>query len=250
MTPDDSNPKHVHPRTRDISIDALFDDLFGLNWRALKTLCTSFTQPVNLSCAAWHAHWEDRYTPSFRLWFTLVAILFFFQFFWASEDSALIALYAAQMEGRGLELPEGITVVDASRYYARINFSILPFASAFCLFGLGYLFRAWGQAVPVVVRIRYIFAVVIPSTALSLPIFWLLGFASHAQATPFLILSWILPIPVDSWVAYRSVYSGFTGFGRWWRSLAVGLAIFLAMVVSALLSGYLAGLWIDWQHAG
>ena len=128
---DDSEKTEKRPHVNNVSVDALIDDLFGLNWKAIKTLGVAFTCPAKLAKAAWSETWEDRYTPSFRLWFTLIAILFFFQFFWAGDDSALISLYATQVETSGVELPDGVTTLDAGKYFARINFAILPFASAF-----------------------------------------------------------------------------------------------------------------------
>ncbi len=241
---------NLHPQSRDVSIDALVDDLFGLNWRAIKTLGVSVVSPAKLARAAWSDDWENRYTPSFRLWFTLIAVLFFFQFFWAGDNSALIKFYAEQLESSGVELPEGVTTLDASRYFARINFAILPFASAFCLFALGMLYRAWGFDVPLVVRVRYVFAVVIPSTALSLPMFWVLGAASQTQFGLFITFSWFLPLPVDAYIAYRGVFAQFKGAGRLWRSLVLAVALFFAVMASAIISTYLAGGWINFQQGG
>ncbi|MFK8031099.1 MAG: hypothetical protein AB8G18_12760 [Gammaproteobacteria bacterium] len=236
------------PRQHDVSIDALADDLFGLNWRAIKTLGVAFAHPGRYSEAAWSSSWQDQFTPSFRLWFTLVAVLFFFQFFWADADGALIAMYTAQMESSAVSLPDGVSARDASQYFARVNFTILPFASAFGLFILGAVYRAWGTAVPLVVRIRYVFAVTVPSTALSLPVFWMLGYVPHTHATYFLFFSWLFPIPVNALIAYCGTFSQLAGGSRIWRSIALALMLFVAMASSGLISSVLAGVWITLMH--
>ncbi|MEM7083127.1 MAG: hypothetical protein AAF465_10365 [Pseudomonadota bacterium] len=235
------------PRPRSVSYDALVDDLVGLNWRALKTLWWSVTQPKAYSRAAWHDDWQNRYTPSFRVWFTLVAILFFFQFFWAADDSALIALFASQIERSGALLSEGVTSLDASRFFARVNFSILPIVSALCLFLLGCLWRAWGEPVPIVVRIRYVFAVVIPSTALTLPFFWFLGNAQAESALFYVIVSWLIPPPIDAMMAGRGPLASLRGLARWWRAVALSGGILAAMYASALISMFLSVQYIHWR---
>ncbi|PHR92137.1 MAG: hypothetical protein COA69_09010 [Robiginitomaculum sp.] len=68
-----------------IGFDDFLEDLFGLNIRGLKTLWTSFANPKAYFQACSSPNWHDKFTPSFRLWFTLSALTVFLQFFWGGN---------------------------------------------------------------------------------------------------------------------------------------------------------------------
>lgn len=64
----DNNSNSKQKQSADgLGVDDLVEDIFGLNWRGLKTIWTLFTRPALYFEAAKTPKWQDRYTPSFRV---------------------------------------------------------------------------------------------------------------------------------------------------------------------------------------
>lgn len=147
--------------TRASGWDALLDDLFGLNVRALATLWVSFTQPSKLFTAARDPDWLDKYTPSIRLVFSLIAVIVFLKFIWTNDSSGLFAYTRQTFETMDVTIPGGDVNALTEEYLA-----ILLVTYPFTYFGIHALFalflKIWGKGTPLPVRIRLYFAAVIP----------------------------------------------------------------------------------------
>ena len=81
-----------------IGFDNLLEDIFGLNIRALKTIGVLFKSPGKYFKAAKTPDWTDRYTPSFRVWFGLMAMLVALKFLYTTEANIMIDAYAGILE--------------------------------------------------------------------------------------------------------------------------------------------------------
>ena len=168
-------------KTNLVGFDDFLEDLFGLNIKGLKTLLTCFKSPQDYYRAAWSPDWQGKFTPSFRLWFTIIAITFFFQFFWASPDSIYVedmAQFAEEILARrkasGTVIPEGLTAKMYALREVKWSLGLTPLFSALFLILLAIPYRVWGNTTPFIVRQRNIFITIIPSTAIAL-IFILVG---------------------------------------------------------------------------
>jgi len=87
------NHSQNQPKLNKIGFDNLLEDIFGLNIRALKTIGVMFRKPVDYFKAARTPEWEDKYTPSFRVWFGIMAILVALNFIYNNDKSAMTAAY-------------------------------------------------------------------------------------------------------------------------------------------------------------
>lgn len=155
-------------RQHAIRFDNFLEDISGLNIKGLRSIGTTFTNPLDYFTAAKDADWFERYTPSTRLWFSLTAVIFFFKFLWADDDASTIQTIATQMPDNGVQLPVGATFQTAASGYAFWWFAYQPFAALVALFVLGAIWPFWGRKTPVALQARYIYAVVIPSAAFTI----------------------------------------------------------------------------------
>lgn len=147
--------------TRPSGWDALLDDLFGLNVRALRTIGVSVTAPARLFQAARDQDWLGRYTPSIRLVFTMIAAVVFLKFLWVNDTSGLFTYTQQQMETLGTEFP-GRTYEEATRDYLAALLFTYPFTyfGAHAVFAL--MVNIWGKGTPLPVRIRLYFVTLLP----------------------------------------------------------------------------------------
>lgn len=147
--------------TRASGWDALLDDLFGLNLRALRTVAAAVASPAKLFEAARHVDWLGRYTPSMRLAFTLIAAVVFLKFLWVNDASGLFAYTQRTMEGMGTQFP-GLTHEEATRELLATLLVTYPFT----YFGVHAVFalmlNIWGKGTPLPVRLRLYFAGLLP----------------------------------------------------------------------------------------
>lgn len=179
--------------TRASGWDALLDDLFGLNVRALATIWVSFTQPSKLFTAARDADWLGKYTPSIRLVFSLIAVVVFLKFIWTNDASGLFAYSRQTFEALEVQLPGG-DLNALTREYLNILLVTYPFT----YFGVHAIFalflRIWGAGTPLPVRIRLYFVAVIPVMLMGLATTTLYGMMTLAQIEWFTLIGLALMI--------------------------------------------------------
>ena len=144
--------------------DALLDDLFGLNVRAVASMCAIIATPRKVFEAARDADWLGKYTPSIRLVFTLIAAMVFLRFLWGGEDSAL-----HQMTKAGLTNSDVLGHGDMDQFtqdYLGLWMLLFPFGY-FVIHGIvGLLVRVWGKGTPAPLRLRLYFAALLPGLLL------------------------------------------------------------------------------------
>ncbi len=208
-----------------VGFDDFLEDVFGLNIKGLKTIWVSFYNPKKYYAAAHTSDWQGKYTPSFRLLFTLLALVFLMQFFWGGANSPLIASYAQQMEARSIILPDGLSYEQASLTLAKwYNGFIPPFTIVFYLI-LGSVYPVWGRRLNFVERQRYLFITMIPNMFITFFLFIMLAFVPSEKVLWGL---WVFPsilFLVSALTAFRGAFISVTLMPRLWRALVLALVI-------------------------
>jgi len=228
------------PQLDQIGYDALIGDIFGLNIRGLKSLWISIKNPRAYYRSALSLDWQDKFTPAFRLWFTLIALTFFFQFFWAGANSATIENTMSQIDAS--TLPDGVSTRGAALEISKWSFGFLPFTFIFCLFVLAAIFPFWGEKTNFVVRQRKIFITIIPGTLLAIAMTLSFGAIPAAYFWYFLTLSYAVTFFCDSITAYRGAYSGISRSGKLWRAISLATATLITSGFASILSSILGSL--------
>ena len=220
-----------------VGLDDFFEDLFGLNIRGLKTLKLSFTNPKVLYEAARSSDWEGKYTPSFRLWFSIIALIFFLQFFWANPEGAIAENIVTQAEqiltqikDSGGTIPANVTAKIIATKYMKWYLWLAPIFSAIFLVFLALPYRVWGKPTPFVIRQRYIFLTILPSTALSLIFIVANTFGGVEKILAISLFTSVLTVMIDLITAYRGAFPD----KSIWRSIALALAIQAANLIGLI----------------
>ena len=195
-------PKNHSPAKLDqpeVNPDALIEDLFGLNLKGLKTLRDLFVRPRVLFESARVPDWNEAYTPTVRLAFSLITLFTVLSFFWAAEDGPFYQTLLAQTQEANADNPNAPPAGEiVSSYFAAYSF-VYPFAYMVVHGVLASLLFVWGKGTYWVVRVRLYFALL--STAL------VFGVASIAIMP---LLQW------ESLLVYTFFTLGFTFAVYWW----------------------------------
>jgi hypothetical protein len=217
-----------------IALDDLFEDLFGLSFRAGRSIYTAFRRPADYYAAARDRTWQDRFTPSVRLWLSLFAVLSFLQFIWLRTDSALVALTASQITEAGLAPPEGMSVDELSQKVYATAYAAYPLLALVLLTVGGLLFPFWGRGHDPGTRVRSIFVTVVPSAVAALVILVLTTWFTPGGMSNFAILATLIAILFDFATASRGAFPDSSRAGRIVRALALALWIaILNLLLSA-----------------
>lgn len=233
--------------TRASGWDALLDDLFGLNVRAVRSIFASVLSPAKLFTAARDADWLGRYTPSIRLVFTLIAVTVFLRFLWADEGSGLFQ-GTRDLFGTLADTFQGYDLDQLTRDY--LNIYLIAFPTAYfivhALFAL--VLRVWGKGTPLAVRIRLYFATLVPGLLLGVAMMGLMAALTFDQLT-----AWLFPMFGVVWAVYALTY--FRGMAprmstgpRLWRSALTATLIVIADNLGSF-AAYVASMsWIIAQN--
>lgn len=236
-------------KLKDISFDAVFDDVFGLNIRSFKSLWQSFKSPKPYFRSAFSLDWENRFTPAFRLWFSLITITFFLQFIWAGSNSGTLQSAINQIEAIG-SIPDQFSAEKIAKEYLRWTYGLLPFILAFCLFILASIYKAWGEKLSFAVRQRKLFITILPSTFITIFTTMATGFTTDKQLLNIAVLSYFINFILDSLTAYRGAFHVTTFVGKLWRSFTLSVLTFVTSIIAGGLSGILGLLVVLEKYGG
>ena len=155
---------------KDVRFSDLMEDLVGFGARTFHSITTAFTDPRTYFLAAKSPDWTGRFSPSVRIYLGLITVSAFFRFLYAGEAGAMTTLYEGifedlfdQVEAQGKERPTASTTdlaMETLRYY----FILSPFIALPIYMLIGWMFRSFGEPLNAVVRIRYVFAAMVPAT--------------------------------------------------------------------------------------
>ena len=233
---------------KSVSIDELFDDVIGLSFKTFRSIGLLFKRPVEYFQAAKSPFWQNRLTPSFRIFLGLTALSTSFRYFYQDPNSPMVKLYARAYEPFKNDPPEGLTAdmidptqlaVATLKWYVLLNPIFITIL--FCLLGL--LFRAFGEKLNPIVRIRYIFATIVPASFIGLisviPMAFLapkyLGVTSNVGLLLMVIAMWV--------TCYRGAFSAVSDkSGRIGRATALSVSLFFMIMIAAFLSIFIGAI--------
>lgn len=219
--------------------DALLDDLFGLNVRALKSMRAIIVSPRAVFDAARDADWLGRFTPSIRLAFTLIAAMVFLRFLWGGEDSAL-----HEMTKSGLTNPDVLGNGDMDQFtqdYLGLWLVLFPFSYFFVHALLALLLRIWGTGTYAPVRLRLYFAALLPGLLLGVLSTIAMPMLDVALFEQTLVPALALTGLIYALTVFRGLPAAMGTQGRTWRSILFGCVALcgdLFIAVSTFVIGF------------
>ncbi len=252
--PETSSPSFARDLTgaQRVGSDEFFYDIFGVNLKGLKSIWTLIKRPVDYFEAATLPDWGGKHWPSIRIWLGLMGILVALQFIWASDSSEMTAMFQmlAMIPGESLVEPmarDGFTLDLSELDRAELGKTafkrwvfIYPFFFIAAMCALALIFRAWKPAVSFVVRLRYIFAIIVPAS-----VFGILSTLAmvNISGQAYMIVSFLsMPIMICLYAitAYRGPFYKLDTGERIGLSLVIALLIFSALFLAQFISMIIA----------
>lgn len=217
-----------------LPMDALAEDLFGLNLRGLRSVRALWRRPRRYYEAARTLDWQDEFTPSIRLWLSFFALYSALKFWWIGGNDGMIDAYTAGFAQAGLVPPAGKTMQDISREAVLWVFGIIPFLQIGSMMMLSVIYPFWGERTNVALRQRYFFATIIPSASL-MPVFLTaMLFVPGAWLTAYGIGLAIVTLVIDFQTGYRGAFSKVGGVSKLWRAGLLATIIVALNVVTSI----------------
>lgn len=249
-TDETSEPKDVADNKT--GLEELLEDVFGLNIRTFKTLKTLFVRPRDYFLSARTQSWSDgTYTPSPRLWLALITITVVTRFIWGAEDGALNAMMGDAVrsgfeQGAGDNLDK-LPDIDWDALIQRlfdITLLIQPFIFMAVMMLLAIVLRFWGEALPYVVRLRYIFAIIVPATLINLLITLGLIFVPPGSFMIVGLSQLIIMIFLYAWTAYWGAFVAEPPDSAIPKSIMIALIIFVCVMLANFIAQIIATAWV------
>ena len=228
--------------------DDLLGDVFDLNIRASKTIWMLFKSPAEVFRAARMDDWTNKYTPSVRVFFSLVALLMLLKFIWAGEDSTYRETFEMMMEPIREMDPRLVSpeIIDSAmnRYWLIYPISV----------GVWYVFAAfltfiWGKGTPTTSRVRLFFAGVIPSTLITIPLTLTTNlFPLSAMMMVAAVTVLIVPT-IDGITVWRGLKGVHEKAGRFWRAVLFGFITLIMTLLLSISATFINGIWLGMDLA-
>ncbi|WP_284388432.1 hypothetical protein [Algimonas ampicilliniresistens] len=243
----DKRPETMQPDAK-AGFEELLEDLFGLNIRSFQSFKTLFTSPVRYFNAAKTLDWgRQSFTPSPRLWLGLIAITAATRFFWGEADGAFMQAMSAQAEagfnaGAGDKASE-IVQIDWDQSLQEmfdITLIIEPFFMVVIMMLLATFIRFWGEPLTYVVRLRYLFAIIIPATLVNLVLTILVVMAPKNWIVTLSILQIGVMVGLYTMTALRGPFAGQPLDSAVPKSIVLMLILFVSVFVANLLASLIA----------
>jgi len=227
---------------RDVSFDELLDDTVGLSFKSVRSIWLLFKNPLEYFAAAKAPFWQNAFSPSFRIYAGLIALSTGMRFLYRDESSPMVKLYAQQFELIKSNMPEGekadafdpvLMAVTTLKWYILIA----PIAMVLAYSLLGLIYWGYGEKLNPVVRIRYVFATMIPASIIGFlmifPMYY--GPPQLTQLMSFLGMGLMFAM---CWItSYRGAFNSVpTKEGRAGRATALSALIILFMFISAMIA--------------
>ncbi len=225
-----------------VSFDELLDDIFGLSAKSLKSIFLLFKRPAEYFKAAKAPFWENRLSPSFRIYLGLTALTTAMRFLYRDENSPMVKLYASQFELIKENPPNGLDPNQINSYEMAVTtlkwmLVLSPIISTvfFCLLGL--LYWGYGEKLNPVVRIRYVFAALIPASVISALSAFPMYFLPESFTMGVSLMGLLLMFMLIWLTAYRGAFSAVDlGAGRIGRATVLSILIFVVMMAATFIA--------------
>lgn len=227
--------------TQNIGLDDLAGDIFNLNIRGLRTIAVLWRNPGKYFDAASDPDWQDRFTPSIRLWLSMIALASLLQFLWLGSDTPLVAAFAQGFRDAGVELQDGLTYEAIGETAAVWIFAAFPVVQLLTFLFILPLFQIWGRETTYSLRVRYGFAMMTPSASVMLLLLPSMALLAPEQVSAFGVAIGVLAWLIDAVTMYRGASPGRTRSGRLLRA-GVMAAIILTLNVVTNVATQIAGI--------
>ena len=235
-----------------VGSDEFFYDIFGINIKGLQSIWTLIRRPAEYFEAARLPDWGGDHWPSIRIWMGLMGILIALQFLWASENSEMTAMFqmlamvladsfrdAVAADGVTIDLSE-LDRQDLGKQAFKRWVFIYPFffIGAMCI--LAFIFRAWKPVASFVIRLRFIFGIIVPASVFGL--FTTLAMVNFSGQIYILISFISMPAMVILYAitAYRGPFHSYDRGERIGMSIVVAILIFGFMMLAQFISMLIA----------
>ncbi len=215
--------------TSSLANSDLVEDIFGLNLRGARTIKDMFLRPAVVFQAAQDPVWQGRYTPSIRLLFSLLALMALLQFLWAGNDGLIFQTVFESLQETGVF--EDDTVNSLSEDIINTFIAIYPLAYIMAHASSALLVRIWGTGISAIMRLRFWFLAITPSTFISMCALFLILIDPIFEAWVLGVAMLCITMPLDALTFYRGLPYMETR-ARLWRSVLFALFA----VISAILS--------------
>lgn len=246
-TPDPINKTLLQASMKDVSVDELLDDTIGLSFKSVKSIWLLFKNPSPYFTAAKAPFWFNSFSPSFRIYAGLTALISAMKFLYRDENSPMVKIYKQQFDLVKVQLIEqgklteekieGFNTTALAIETLKLYFIISPFIMVLSYTLLGCLYWGYGEKLNPVVRIRYVFAILIPASIIGILSFIPTHFLS-AQVTGIVSFVGLAVMFVFIWItAYRGAFEAIsTKSGKIGRATAISSLIFLFMMISSTIT--------------
>ncbi|NHK29243.1 hypothetical protein FF098_015095 [Parvularcula flava] len=214
-----------------LSMDAIAEDLFGLNIRGLRSIFVLWVHPKRYFAAARTPDWGNRYTPSIRLWLTFFALFSALKIWWIGGNEGMIGAYANGFAQSGMPLPEGMTYEDIGKETVLWVFGLWPILQIISMVLLSLVYPFWGERTTMALRQRYFFAVIVPSASLMPVVLTIMLFVPGNMLNLYGMALAVVSLFVAFQTGYRGGFEKVSGFQKAWR---VGLLAVIVVVLNIL----------------
>ena len=171
-----------------LHFDAMAEDLFGLNIRGIRSLTALWVHPRRYFTAAKAPDWNNRYTPSIRLWLSFFALFSIFKFWWIGGNEGMIGAYAIGFAQAGVQLPDGMTFEDIGKEAVLWVFGLVPFLQIASMMLLSLIYPFYGERTTLALRQRYLFAMIVPGASLMPVLMTIMVFVPAGALTGYALL--------------------------------------------------------------
>lgn len=224
-----------------LSLDAVAEDLFGLNVRGLRSVSALWVRPKDYFSAAKTTDWMGKFTPSIRLWLSFFAIYSAVKLWWIRGNDGLIQAFTEGFARAGLVLPDGVTYQDVATDTVVWIFSVIPVLQIIAMIGLSLIFPFWGEKTTIALRQRYLFGVIVPSASL-MPVFMtVMLFIPSGYLSAYGVALALVTFSVDFLTGYRGAFSNKSRWQKAWRAGLLA-AIVVGLNVATSIGAQIAGI--------
>lgn len=228
--------------------DEIMQGAFGFNFQTVKSFWTLCRRPSEYFKAAKTADWMQKYTPALTLVVAISALTIAFEFLWAKPNGSFAdsmnRFFIQDFEKRfpnvdasSLDLKEAVSksMSLSNVIYTPIYIVLLSI--------FAWIYRAWGEKLPFVIRLRYVFAVIIPAGLFGLV--FLLA-TSFVRGPAYDTLSYI-QIPIILFIIFLTCLKG--PFHHMDKGEAIGRSLFLtfSITICVFLAQVIAVFYAFWQ---
>ena len=215
-----------------LSVDAIAEDLFGLNIRGLRSLYVLWIYPKHYFAAARMPDWENRYTPSIRLWLTFFALFSALKIWWIGGNDGMIGAYANGFAQSGMPLPEGMTYEDIGKETVLWVFGLWPILQIVSMVLLSLVYPFWGERTTMALRQRYFFAVLVPSASLMPVVLTIMLFVPGNMLNIYGMALAVISFFVAFQTGYRGGFSSVSGMQKAWRAALLALIVVILNILT------------------